>query len=676
MRLPKMDYRKLNIGQRILCALLSIIIILGLAAVIELAGFERKSVLNPKVSVTYTTGQAERIENPIDGRGSYLASGETITQVDESWINHYENPVYLRYNFQPNFFNRVQLTLTTDHEVPYTILVNTTSDFGTDKYTYLDDKASVLLQTGITEIKDVSKSVIIVMEEADAAQVSGVTFSNAIHFNYERWFLIIAILTAIAILTVFRSIFLDRLHLVFLILGLTFGISILFSHGITGLCWDEQIHFNCMYQMSYIGDVPQTESYLAYSNLQFPEVNTIDEQILLSQWADAHENMDTAERAPHNYPYTTFYGRVGYFVQAITMCIARAFGAGFTWQIYLANLANLLFYVILVSLAVKLCVIGKRTIFFIGLMPVPLLLATAFSYDAFVNSLLLLGYAIYTREYISKGAINYKRLGLAAGIMALGIIPKAVYFPVILMLAFLPKEKYQSVKERRRWVLILLIIVILLAATFVLPTIMSGNGGSDLYSDPRRTTANTYEQLMLILGHPLQYAKLLFGNILSWQLPWYFGMKSWTNLVYSGMYTGTGTYLVAIMLVFLAMTQGSADRYHLSDEDTETARTEAGELDMRPFKVGAVLLSFASELLIWTAMYLAFNPVGVERIKGLQGRYLFPFVFLMVMLFYNRKIECKMKKSTYNTIVIAATAFITSVTLYMVYYSGLWMNVL
>ena len=143
-------------------------------------------------------------------------------------------------------------------------------------------------------------------------------------------------------------------------------------------------------------------------------------------------------------------------------------------------------------------------------------------------------------------------------------------------------------------------------------------------------------------------------------------MKSWTNLVYAGMYTGTGTYLVAIVLTFLALTQGSMD----AEEHKNTG------LDMRPIKVGGLILSLLSEMLVWTAMYLAFNPVGAERIKGVQGRYLFPYVFLMVLLFYNRKIECRLEKKTVNCLIVGAASFITFVTIYMVYYSGLWMNVL
>lgn len=666
MKMLNLNRDKLNIWQRILLILLSCLLILGFAAVIELLFFDGKSLRNPKVSVTYSLDQAERIENPIEGRASYLASGETISQVDDSWINTYEDPVYLRYNFQPNFFNRVMITSQADWDIPYTVLVDTASDFGTDKYTYLDDKTSNLLGCGITEIRDVSKSVILIMEKTDADTLQGITFSNAIHFNYERWLLLVAGLVALSILTVFRKYFYERLHLAFLLLGLSFGVSILFSHGISPTSWDEQIHFNCIYQMSYVGEVPQTESYLAYSELRLPRVNTIDEQILVAKWADQHENVDSAERVAKNYPYTTVYGRVGYFLQAMTMRIARFCGAGFPAQIYLANLINLFFYIGLVTIAIKIAMLGKRTLFFIGLMPVPLLLASSYSYDAFVNALLLLGYAIYTREYVSREKVNYKRLGLAALVMTIGSIPKAVYFPLILLLAFLPGDKYESKKERRRWILFLLVIALLLAATFVLPTIMSGNGGSDLYSDPRRRAANTYEQLMLVLYHPLQYAKLLLGNILSWQLPWYLGMKSWTNLVYAGMYTGTGTYLVAIVLTFLALTQGSLD----AEEHKNTG------LDMRPIKVGGLILSLLSEMLVWTAMYLAFNPVGAERIKGVQGRYLFPYVFLMVLLFYNRKIECRLEKKTVNCLIVGAASFITFVTIYMVYYSGLWMNVL
>lgn len=666
----------------ILKAVLCCAAVLLIAAALEVALFEWRSVYHPKTEQRYLLSNGEITDSPIEDRDSYLAAGETISEVDDSWINTYEDPVYYCFEFPSEFFNRVEIDLKEStepeemHDVPYTVIVHTVSDYGTDKYTYLDDRASWLLGSGVTEIKDVATGIWIVVERGDAERISELQFANRFVFNYERWLLLVAGVAAVVMLTVLRRVLLDRLHLVFLILATTFGLAILFSHGITPLSWDEQIHFSCIYQMSYTGEVPQTESYMAYTMLELPEGNTIEEHEKIASWADAHHDMATAVYTPKDYPYTTVFGRVGYLSEVLGMRISRLFGAGFFGQIYAGNLANLLMYVVVITLAIYLSAFGKRSMFFIAMLPVPLLLATAFSYDPHVNAFLLLGYALYTREYVSPEKLNYKRAIVTVLILAFAVIPKAVYFPLILLPGFLPKEKFRSGKERGIFMGLLFIVALVVASTFVLPTILAGSGGADVYSDPRRATANVSEQLSLVLHHPVKFAKLLFSNVLSWQLPWYLGMKSWTNFVYSGMYTGTGTYLIALIFAFLALTQGTMDAEEISAFRHRQGMNPGPLLSMKRFRIGAIILSLFAECLVWTAMYLAFNPVGAERIKGMQGRYLFPFVWLMLLVFFNKTIECRMKQRTYNTIIVAGGAFITFVTIYMVYWSGLWMNVL
>lgn len=662
-----MKEKKRNPKKYILEAVLTTVLVLLFAAAIEVVFFEWKSVRSPKIEHAYTLLDAELTEDPISGREHYLAAGETISETDDYSEHSYEDPVFYRFDFPSEFLNRLTLTLSDEvrENVDYTVIVQTASTYGEEKFTWLDDTAAWILGGGVTELRDVSRAVYLEMERSDAEKITGVTFANRFVFNYERWLLLVAATAAVVILLFYRKVLMERLDMTFLILTTAFGISILFSHGITPLCWDEQIHFSCIYQMSYPGEVPQTESYTAYVTLELSRGNTIEEHEQLAAWADAHHDLGTAVYAPKNYPHTTIYGRVGYIFEALAMSLARLLGAGFSASIYLSNFTNLMMYVVLVTIALRLAAFGKRTMFFIALLPVPLLLATAFSYDAFTNAFLLLGYAIFSREYVSAEKLNYRRAGLSALMLSIGIIPKAVYFPLALLPAFLPAEKYRSKRERNLYLMLLLLLALLLAATFVLPTVLSGNGGADLYSDPRRASANTYAQLMLVLHHPLKYAKLLVGNILSWQLPWYLGMKAWTNFVYSGMYTGTGTYLIPLIFAFLALTQGAAD---LSDAGNTFP-------SLKRFKIGAVLLSFLSECMIWSAMYLAFNPVGAERIKGVQGRYLFPFVWLMILLFWNKRTDCGLSKRTYHMILTGSASLITFLTCYMVYWSGMWMNV-
>lgn len=662
--------------------ILSIVIVLGASALVELC-FQAKSIINSKHHYEYALSEMEEVPNPVEGREVYQNNSEAVTPVGGSTRQSYEDPVFYKINLNAEYYNMLYVNVAAsgeansemiDENIPYTVLVDTFSMYGGTSFIEKDDTALGVLGYGMTELNDKIKALYIEVDASDVDGITGIAVENRFRFDCERYLWIVAVVSALYLIIFCKKLMTKRLDIVFAVIGLTLGSALTFSHGIQLASWDEQIHFACIYQMSYFGQVDETEAYDLYYSLSVPGADTPEENLAIANWLDSKDT--SVAIVEKDYPYTTAFGRVGYVFQAIGWKVCRLFGGSFSTCIYVSNIINMATYVLITALAVRLCKIGKKAMFFIGLLPVCLVLATAFSYDAFVNAFILLGYALFTREYTDKGLLNYKRLALMLGAFALGIIPKAVYFPLILLPACLPKEKFTGKKQRYIFFLILLGAALLLAATFVLPTLLSGSGGSDLYSDPRRSAANTYEQLMLVLHHPLKYAKLLISNIISWQMPYYFGTKVWGNFAYSGKYTGSGLWFVPVMLTFLSVTQGSTEAKENEFEIDDYSGKHVYHLSsMKWFKVTAVVLSFLSQCLVWTALYLAFNPVGAERIAGVQGRYLIPFAWLMMMLFYNRKIRCDLKELTYNRILVGSSAFIGVISIYAIYFSNTWYHV-
>lgn len=643
--------------------------ILFAAVLMELI-MDARAIISPKVTAQFESATLEEVPDPTGGRERYQNNADVLTPVSGSTRQTYEEPVYLRVPLDNAYYDRLKLTTDGSENLPYTVLLDTWSIYGQEKYTEKDDVAVAVLRGGVTEFSDKLENLYLVLDRSDVEKLRSLSVENRFVFHWQRFLLFLALTAAIGMLIFCGQLLKERLHLVFLILGTLFGVAYTFSHGITLNSWDEQVHYACIYQMSFAGDAERSDAYEAYAGLAVPGGDTSEELTGIATWADSvSASTGTMEK---NYPFTTVFGRVGYIFQSLGMWLARLLGMSFSATIYFSNLCNMLSYVLITALAIRLCRIGKQAMFFLGLLPIQFVLACSFSYDAFVNAFLMLGYALFTREYVSEEPLSWKRVIPGIAVMALGIIPKAVYFPIILLYLFLPKRKFADKKQRILLFAIVIAAALVLAMTFVLPTLMAGSGGTDLYSDPRRSAANASEQLKLIFSEPLKYARLLISSILDWQVPYYLGHKVWTNFAYAGKYTGTALYLVPVFLCFLSVTQGSMDN---GENGTAALPEDRKWLGLLPMKIGTVVTVFLSECLIWTALYLAFNPVGAERIAGVQGRYLIPFAYLTMLLFYNKKIKCHLKLSVYNRIVIGGAVYITFLSAYVVYFGNSWYQV-
>ena len=83
------------------------------------------------------------------------------------------------------------------------------------------------------------------------------------------------------------------------------------------------------------------------------------------------------------------------------------------------------------------------------------------------------------------------------------------------------------------------------------------------------------------------------------------------------------------------------------------------ELVHRPWAhIWPILVSFACVMLVMTSMYLAFTPVGGNRVNGAQFRYLIPLVLPVLMHIGSGKMENHMDRGWYNGLVFSAAAYV------------------
>ena len=72
-------------------------------------------------------------------------------------------------------------------------------------------------------------------------------------------------------------------------------------------------------------------------------------------------------------------------------------------------------------------------------------------------------------------------------------------------------------------------------------------------------------------------------------------------------------------------------------------------------------------LLIWTALYLSFTPVGENYINGVQPRYFIPLLLPIFYIFKTDKIKNNISNRYFNLLVLTIPSIILSISLYQMF---------
>ncbi len=136
-----------------------------------------------------------------------------------------------------------------------------------------------------------------------------------------------------------------------------------------------------------------------------------------------------------------------YFVQTLGVALARLFGFGRVGLLLCGRLANLIFYAVVLSRAVKRMPVAKPLLACLGLLPMCLQLAASFSYDTYVIALSFYFIALCLQYAYRPEGMSVKN-AVALGILALLLAPaKTVYLLLVPLVLFIPAAKYQTRKQ-------------------------------------------------------------------------------------------------------------------------------------------------------------------------------------------------------------------------------------
>lgn len=341
---------------------------------------------------------------------------------------------------------------------------------------------------------------------------------------------------------------------------------------------------------------------------------------------------------PHGYTVTAAiqYNSNGayYCFSSLAMAIGLAFGLSFNWISLLGCMANLVVYILSVSYAVRKLPFGRRAFAIVTLLPISLQQAASFSYDSVLLSASAVVVALGLRWSTEDHRFGLTRsdimeyVAFAVGAYFLLIIKNPTYAVLILFpfLCNIKKEirvlehvyqKYLSRHRARRFLAIIVVVVLMAAAVWYAVRWLHGS----LYQYPyvpdygvRKIRPIDY------LRQPGATFLMILKSIAVWGREWIYELFGGCLGMLNRRVSSKLMY--AVVLLFMI----------------SLIRTDAEPVPVISHRIAGAILALISDVISIVAMMFFFTRDIDHIIRGVQGRYFLPTLFLLaISLFYWRK---------------------------------------
>jgi uncharacterized membrane protein len=562
----------------------------------------------------------------------------------------FEEPGILQIQFPENtYIDKLEYTYDTKANMQFGLIVYTMGEDGTETETMLFDGVFLSASLSVINIhQEVYRICFLYGEIQNELNVSDFYVDNSFRFN--PMIMIFVTLSSFLILYLVMLKKENSMHLVRTVFVTVFIMGLIMmivgSPVISG--WDEQTHFARTYDMAVGRYGEQTSAVVQYMEqnaqmLNDYHVSNYEERINMIQ------SMNRLSEFPSERidEYHLEISSIGYVLQIIGYKIGTVLNLPFYVSWYFGKLMNLLLYAAGMAGIVYILPVGKYVMSVLALMPTMLFVSTTYTYDITVTVFVMLSLAIWFREILNRDTkFTYKWRILMIVFMAIGCMPKAIYAPLILCALFIPKDKFYSKKDCYIFRGVIIIACLLILSTFVLPTLIAPSQTGDL----RGGNTSVAGQLGFILSHPFSYAKNLLKCLACSFVPFVIGTEGLGNMAYWGSISLMSVHLIILVVVLL----------------TDQFNNNQFKFKLK-YKIVISCCVITAAVLIWTALYLSYTEVGLPTINGVQGRYYFPFLFFVYMIFAPQKVKNTYKKENYQACILTASSLVLLIEMVIMY---------
>lgn len=491
----------------------------------------------------------------------------------------------------------------------------------------------------------------------------GPTSANTWYNKYWMVFFFISIFL-IGLVCIFHRAFGSEPEYLYLLIVVLISVFFSWSLSTWQFSWDDGIHYRMILSAEDGGaerECSLSDTYVmtTIDPVSSGNANTVEDYSLEATYArEAILNAEAYEEGSVIAARSLGITDIAYVPCAAVLRICNLLGASFATSFFLIRLFCALFYSVITFLGMRKLVSGKALYAVVALIPTNIFLAANLSYAYWTYSLLLYGLASIVGMMQAEGQPTIRGVASMLGAFFLGCLPRIVYFPLILICLVLPKRKFDSPRNSRIYRACIIAGCLLTASVFFLPVSASGLGAGDSRGG---ADINPAGQVSFILHNPMEFLSILARFLLppfsmedglpDIEGPYYVvsgfisprSLRGWfTNYGYLPRPSIIFSVAVLFLLVFTALT----DR----DSDCKYGKLPA---------VVSWVVCIGASIMVITYMYLVFSNVGEGQIRGVQRRYMLPFVYPMLAFLGISKfsaVKARMTAGVYNVSMLAAMA--------------------
>lgn len=329
---------------------------------------------------------------------------------------------------------------------------------------------------------------------------------------------------------------------------------------------------------------------------------------------------------------------VAYLPQSIGVITGRLLQLNNSWLLLIGRIFSLIAYTAIVYFAIRITPTGKWIFYWFSQIPIAIELAASYSYDSMSNAWVYLFLAVAMYYVVQKDIITLRDQLLIIAIAVIGLPIKAIYLPFVLLIALIGKEKFR--RGRLEKIIFSFAGILTTLLSVVLINILKASAFLSSGTQIESASVSHVSDAVFMQQRPLNYVYVIPDFIRNLEL--YFRVTFHTLIERMDTYVGTMVgsklgamdveipyyviygflFLLAVILILFR------DNIALSKWQ----------------KAGMWGSVFISALML-EAIFILMTPRRKLVIMGVQGRYLLPMVFVILMTITIRNIKTEKRNS-------------------------------